>query len=78
VVGADEGDHVASGDLPTVADEAALALGRKNTDGRTTDGKWIDRWVESGRKRERTFDRKGDRDAIPNLEQQTRVNYKWV
>ena len=88
---------------------------RKTTDGRTADGKWIDRWVESGRKRQRTFDRKGDRDAfrdrrrraqqlgrevaselmldddltldawmedwwarhaIPNLENQTRVNYK--
>ena len=88
---------------------------RKTTDGRTPDGKWIDRWVESGRRRQRTFDRKGDRDAfrdrrrraqqlgrevaselmldddvtlnawmedwwarhaIPNLESQTRVNYK--
>jgi len=88
---------------------------RKTTDGRTADGKWIDRWAESGRKRQRTFDRKGDRDAfrdrrrraqqlgrevaselmldddltldawmedwwarhaIPNLENQTRVNYK--
>jgi integrase len=88
---------------------------RKTTDGRTADGKWIDRWAESGRKRQRTFDRKGDRDAfrdrrrraqqlgrevaselmldddltlnawmedwwarhaIPNLEKQTRINYK--
>jgi integrase len=37
---------------------------RKTTDGRTPDGKWIDRWIEGGRKRKRTFDRKGDRDAF--------------
>ena len=37
---------------------------RKTTDGRTPDGKWIDRWVEGGMKRKRTFDRKGDRDAF--------------
>jgi integrase len=37
---------------------------RKTTDGRSPDGKWIDRWMEGGRKRKRTFDRKGDRDAF--------------
>lgn len=37
---------------------------RKTTDGRTADGKWIDRWIEGGVKRKRTFDRKGDRDAF--------------
>ncbi len=37
---------------------------RKTTDGRTPDAKWIDRWYEGGRKRQRTFDRKGDRDAF--------------
>jgi integrase len=37
---------------------------RKTSDGRTPDGKWIDRWFEGARKRQRTFDRKGDRDAF--------------
>jgi integrase len=37
---------------------------RKTTDGRTPDAKWIDRWMEGGRNRKRTFDRKGDRDAF--------------
>jgi integrase len=37
---------------------------RKKTDGRTPDGKWIDRWFEGARKRQRTFDRKDDRDAF--------------
>jgi integrase len=37
---------------------------RRTTDGRTAQGKWIDRWEEGGRKRQRTFDRKGDRDAF--------------
>ncbi len=34
------------------------------SDGRKSNGKWIDRWHESGVKRQRTFDRKGDRDAF--------------
>jgi integrase len=37
---------------------------RKTTDGRTPDGKWIDRWHEGDTRRQRTFDRKGDRDAF--------------
>jgi hypothetical protein len=37
---------------------------RKTSDGRRPDGKWIDRWFEGARKRQRTFDRKGDRDAF--------------
>jgi Phage integrase, N-terminal SAM-like domain len=37
---------------------------KKTTDGRTPDGKWIDRWMEGSVKRKRTFDRKGDRDAF--------------
>lgn len=37
---------------------------KKTTDGRTHGGKWIDRWIEGGVKRKRTFDRKGDRDAF--------------
>jgi hypothetical protein len=37
---------------------------RKTTDGRTPDGKWIDRWREADTRRQRTFDRKGDRDAF--------------
>lgn len=88
---------------------------KKTTDGRTPDGKWIDRWREGAVKRQRTFERKGDRDlfrdrrrraerlgralsdellieqditlaawveqwwarhAVPNLESQTRTNYK--
>jgi integrase len=34
------------------------------TDGRKANGKWVDRWHEGGVKRQRTFDRKGDRDAF--------------
>jgi Phage integrase, N-terminal SAM-like domain len=37
---------------------------KKTTDGRTPDGKWIDRWIEGGVKCKRTFDRKGGRDAF--------------
>jgi hypothetical protein len=37
---------------------------RKTSDGRTPDGRWIDRWFEGARKRQRTFDRKADRDAF--------------
>ena len=37
---------------------------KKTTDGRTPDGKWIDRWIEGGVERKRTLDRKGDRDAF--------------
>lgn len=37
---------------------------RTTSDGRTPDGKWIDRWYEGARRRQRTFDRKGDRDAF--------------
>jgi integrase len=37
---------------------------RKTSDGRTPDGKWIDRWFEGVCKRQRTFDRKTDRDAF--------------
>jgi integrase len=79
--------------------------------GRKSNGKWVDRWREGGRHRQRTFDRRGDRDAfrrerirrqqlgglvrlehditlaefiedywrlhaIPNLEPQTRRNYR--
>jgi hypothetical protein len=81
------------------------------TNGRKSNGKWVDRWREGGRHRQRTFDRRGDRDAfrrerirrqqlgglvrlehditlaefiedywrlhaIPNLERQTRRNYR--
>jgi integrase len=35
-----------------------MANGRKNN------GKWVDRWREGGRHRQRTFDRRGDRDAF--------------
>jgi len=35
-----------------------VANGRKNN------GKWVDRWREGGRHRQRTFDRRGDRDAF--------------
>lgn len=34
------------------------------SDGRKANGKWVDRWHESGVKRQRTFDRKGDRDTF--------------
>lgn len=33
-------------------------------DGRKANGKWVDRWHEGGVKRQRTFDRKGDRDTF--------------
>ncbi len=29
--------------------------------GRKANGKWVDRWREGGRHRQRTFDRRGDR-----------------
>ncbi len=32
--------------------------------GRKANGKWVDRWREGGRDRQRTFDRRGDRDAF--------------
>ncbi|MEA2131973.1 MAG: hypothetical protein QOJ85_4864 [Solirubrobacteraceae bacterium] len=32
--------------------------------GRKSNGKWVDRWREGGRHRQRTFDRRGDRDAF--------------
>lgn len=32
--------------------------------GRKANGKWVDRWREGGRHRQRTFDRRGDRDAF--------------
>src|ERR671928_216010 len=32
--------------------------------GRKSNGKWVDRWREGGRHRQRTFDRRGDRDAM--------------
>ncbi len=32
--------------------------------GRKRNGKWVDRWREGGRHRQRTFDRRGDRDAF--------------
>jgi len=32
--------------------------------GRKGNGKWVDRWREGGRHRQRTFDRRGDRDAF--------------
>jgi integrase len=44
---------------------------RKTTDGRTPDGKWIDRWREGDTRRQRTFDRKGDRDAFRDRRRRT-------
>jgi integrase len=32
--------------------------------GKKSNGKWVDRWREGGRHRQRTFDRRGDRDAF--------------
>ena len=34
--------------------------------GKKANGKWVDRWREGGRHRQRTFDRRGDRDAFRN------------
>ncbi len=36
----------------------------RQTDGKKANGKWVDRWHEGEVKRQRTFDRKGDRDAF--------------
>lgn len=40
--------------------------GRTRTDGRKPNGKWVDRWSDpvTGQHRQRTFDRKGDRDRF--------------
>jgi len=32
--------------------------------GKKSNGKWVDRWREGSRHRQRTFDRRGDRDAF--------------
>lgn len=39
-------------------------MGKVTSDGRKGNGKWVDRWRENGHARQRTFDRKGDRDEF--------------